>query len=315
MKTMKKSYKIIIICAIVIILIGVGIWIYSSQPKSTSDNKTTANSDVGEGLVLINHINYLCKDDKTVEAYFYQGPEVSSLPGEPPVATGKAKIILSDGRNLVLNQSIAADGVRYTNEDESFIFWTKGPTALVLENNEQKNYQDCMALSKESQDLPNTYLDAQKGFSVRYPADYSVDMNYKYQGLGQDKQIEGVKFTIPQGMANGTNLSSSDTGVSIEIIPTVENCNAGMFFGSDVKTQLKTDGDREYSFASLNEGAAGNFYEEQVWAFSGMNYCVGVRYLIHSTNIENYPEGSVSQFDKNALLEQFDKIRRSLVVL
>ncbi len=311
---MKKNYKIII-CVVIIILIGVGILIYLNQPQLSSVNKTTVNSDVGEGLVLINHINYLCKDDKTVEAYFYQGPAVSSLPGEPPVATGKAKIILSDGRNLILNQSIAADGVRYTNEDESFIFWTKGPTALVLENNEQKNYQDCMALSKESEDLPNTYLDVQKGFSLRYPADYSVNTDYKYQGLGPGKQIQGVKFTIPESMARGTNLSSFDTGVSIEIIPTVENCNAGMFLGGDVKSQLKIDGDREYSFASLSEGAAGNFYEEQVWAFNGMNYCFGVRYLIHSTNIENYPEESVSQFDKNALLEQFDKIRRSLIVL
>ena len=39
-----------------------------------------------------------------------------------------------------------------------------------------------------------------------------------------------------------------------------------------------------------------------------------VRYFIHSSNIGNYPEGAVREFDRQALLNQFDQIRRSLIL-
>jgi hypothetical protein len=38
-----------------------------------------------------------------------------------------------------------------------------------------------------------------------------------------------------------------------------------------------------------------------------------VRYFVHSTNIGNYPEGAVTAYDRTALLDAFDAIRRSLV--
>ncbi len=308
-KKIKKSYKIIgiIIVVFIILLVGIGIWLY---------DKSNSNKNQEEVLKFINQVTYLCKDNKRIIASFYEKPvNTTPLPGEPPIPSGRVELALSDGRYLTLSQIISADGVRYANDDESFVFWSKGNGALVLENNEQKDFQNCIRIVKNPGGLPNAYLDAERGFTLRYPADYLVDSNYKYEGLGPDKQIEGVKFTIPESMATGTNLSSYDTGVSIEVIPTVENCNANLFLGSNIKAQTITDNDREYSFVSRTEGAAGNFYDEQVWAFSGTNYCIGVRYLIHYTNIENYPTGTISQFDKNALLEQFDKIRRSLIVL
>jgi len=152
-------------------------------------------------------------------------------------------------------------------------------------------------------------------FSIRYPADYSINTSYKYQALGPGKDISGVKFTIPASIATGTNLSSFDTGVSIEIIPAIQNCNAGLFLDGNVSVQTVTDNDSEYSFASTSQGAAGNYYEEDIWAIPGINPCIAVRYLIHSTNIGNYPSGTVSEFDRAALINQFDKIRHSLTTL
>ncbi len=85
-----------------------------------------------------------CDGDKSIDAKFYEGEIVKVEPGEPPVPTGSVKLKLSDGRNLELAQTISASGVRYANSDESFIFWNKGDAALVLENNIEKDYTNCV---------------------------------------------------------------------------------------------------------------------------------------------------------------------------
>jgi hypothetical protein len=170
-------------------------------------------------------------------------------------------------------------------------------------------------VSKDPGGLPSAYLDSDVGFTIRYPEGYSVNSSYKYQALGPGKDIKGVKFIIPQSFASGTNLSSFDTGVSVEAIPNVLDCNASLFLSDKVKPQMITDNNFEYSFASSTDAGAGNRYEEHVWALPGTNPCLAVRYFIHYMALENYPQGSVSEFNRDALISQFDKIRHSLINL
>jgi membrane-bound inhibitor of C-type lysozyme len=304
---MKKNFIFIFLIVIVIILAGVGIW------SVIKGNKNSSFSSFSSSSSPIAQVTYICNSDKTIDAAFYKGETIPVEPGEPPIPSGSIKIILSDGRNFDLPQTISADGVRYANSDESFVFWSRGNGALVLEDNVEKSYIGCVILVKDPGGLPKVYLDGTVGFSVRYPADYSADASHKYQNLGPGEEIGGVKFTIPSGLANGVNLSSFDTGVSIEVIPATQDCNAGLFLYDDVDVQTITDNGTEYSYASTDGAAAGNRYEEEVFALPGTNPCIAVRYFIHSMNIGNYPEGTISEFDRQALLDQFDKIRRSLV--
>ena len=85
---------------------------------------------------------YYCDNNKKIDADFYQGQTVSVKQGEMPIPSGMVKIVLSDGRNFDLPQTISADGARYANNDESFVFWDKGDESFVLENNEQ-TYVNC----------------------------------------------------------------------------------------------------------------------------------------------------------------------------
>jgi len=300
---MKKT--LIFFISITIILVGIGIWYVIIR----------ANKNPSPSPSLITQVTYICNDDKTIDAAFYRGEPKPVEPGEMPIPSGSVKITLSDGRNFDLPQTISASGVRYANSDESFVFWGKGNGALILENNVEKSYIGCVIIAKDPGGLPQVYSDGTVGFSIRYPADYTINTDYKYQALGPGKDISGVKFTIPSSITEGTNLSSFDTGVSIEIIPAIQDCNAGLFLYDNANVQDITDNGTEYSFASISQGAAGNFYEEQVWALPYTNPCIAVRYLIHSTNIGNYPEGTVSPFNRAALLDQFDKIRQSLITI
>lgn len=147
-------------------------------------------------------------------------------------------------------------------------------------------------------------------FSVVYPADFMVDEAYAYQGV-PNKPVPGVKFVIPGTMATGTNLSS-DSGVSIESLPRAKKCTGDIYFYDNVRAESVNINGVVYSVASTTGAGAGNVYEETVYALSGSSPCTAVRYFIHYGNIGNYEPGAVREFDRTALLAEFDKIRDSL---
>lgn len=307
---MKKDILIIIFGLIILSLIG-SWYVYNKkennnpQPPPPQEQTPVAQA------------SYICNEEKNIEASFYKGEPKPVNPGEMPIPSGSVKISLSDGRNFDLPQTISADGSRYANNDESFVFWSKGNGALVLENNEEKSFIGCIVVAKDPGDLPKIYSDGGTGFSIRYPADYSVDNSYKYKYLGPEKDISGVKFIIPESLAEGKNLSSKDTGISVEIIPDIQECRADLFveLGENEKVETVNENGIDYSYAISKTAGVGNIYEEQIWALPGTNPCVAVRYFIHSTNIANYPEGEVSEFDHDSLINQFEKIRRTLITI
>ena len=54
-----------------------------------------------------------------------------------------AVLSLTSGESYTLKQTISASGVRYANNDESLVLWTKGAGAFI-EQNGTTTYQDCV---------------------------------------------------------------------------------------------------------------------------------------------------------------------------
>lgn len=150
-------------------------------------------------------------------------------------------------------------------------------------------------------------------YSVKYPNDFILNAPYAYGAFGPKKPIYGAKFIVPSAMATGTNLSA-DSGVSVEQLPRAKNCTGDIYLQANVVARDIIENGTEYSFASSSGAAAGNRYEEQVFALATSSPCTAVRYFIHSTTIGNYPEGTVREFNRGALLTEFDKIRASLIL-
>jgi membrane-bound inhibitor of C-type lysozyme len=313
---MKKN--LLIVAALIIVALG--IWYTVERPAS---NSSALGQNTGANKLIASAF-YVCNGGKTINADFYRGePKPAPAPGEPPIPGGVVKIILSDGRVMELNQTISADGGRYSNGNplvqgsESFVFWSKGSGALVLEDNEQKNYIGCIQVSSDPGNFLQIYENGSKGFSIRYPAGYTSNSNYQYQEFGPGKEITGVSFTIPASVAEGTNLGQ-DSYLSVEEIPQEKDCSVNLFLDPGAlgafKPATATDNGITYSVASSTGAGAGNRYEETVYAVPGTNPCIAVRYFIHYSVIENYPPGTVKEFNKQALLGEFDAIRRTLVI-
>jgi membrane-bound inhibitor of C-type lysozyme len=78
----------------------------------------------------ISEVKYACADDKSIEATYY--PD-------------KVDLVLSDGREMTLPQTISGSGIRYANADESFVFWSKGNTAFATEGDpDTPTFADCV---------------------------------------------------------------------------------------------------------------------------------------------------------------------------
>lgn len=274
------------------------------------------------------NVTYTCKDDKLIGAkFFIPTIDVPSplATAEPPEPKGLVDITLSDGRSLHLTQTISASGIRYTNKDESFVFWSKGTAAIVLENNKAGAFIDCeerVGGMNQPTSIKKFLYDNQK-FSIILPRfttppqpqrtdSYLVNEAHSY-GLIPGENILGVQFKIPTLLAAGTNLAE-DSYISVEHINNVKKCSADMFLEGKASTTQFIEKGSVYTVASSTGAAAGNRYEETVFAQQDKNTCYGVRYFIHYGVFENYPAGSIKRFDKEKLLEQFNQIRQTLVI-
>lgn len=164
---MKKTSIVLLI--IIIIIIG-GVWYalnQKNQPQNLNNQQSqTQTEELSEQAVkpdvlntdqeaeskLVGQAAYQCDDGKTITADFYTGENTVVEPGQAPVPTGKVRLFLDNGEDFELLQTISADGARYANSDESFVFWDKGDKALVLENGVEVNYKNCVASHPASTD-------------------------------------------------------------------------------------------------------------------------------------------------------------------
>lgn len=152
--------KIIPISIVALVLIAVGATIYFiSQNNNKKSNEN-----------IIATATFNCDNGKNIHAIFFDG---------------KVELTLSDGRNMLIPQAISASGARYTNQDESFVFWNKGDTAFIQENN-NTTFDNCSTLqTSNEQKTQVVYENTEYNFSVVLLdswKNYSI-MNDKWSGI------------------------------------------------------------------------------------------------------------------------------------
>src|SRR3990167_2808069 len=131
----------------------------------------------------------------------------------------------------------------------------------------------------------------------------------------QSPKVDNTTPSIQMATSTyATTTFSSDTYLSIETLPRAQSCSGDIYVVPNVDAREVAEGGTVYSVATTSSAAAGNMYEEQVWAIKDSSPCTAVRYFIHSTDIGNYELGAIREFDRPALLRAFDTLRRALLL-
>ena len=128
----------------VLVFLGVFVWAFYlgrqyeeiAGMEATSTGTVVPPAQTPANLVtenIVNSVLFKCDAGKTIQAQFMQNT----------IGQGSVAIELSDGRDMILPQTLSADGARYARQDESLIFWNKGNTAFIEEGS-STTYQNCV---------------------------------------------------------------------------------------------------------------------------------------------------------------------------
>lgn len=157
------------------------------------------------------------------------------------------------------------------------------------------------------------YISAERGFTIMHPDDITIDPAYAYDGLGREKRIYGVSFSVPESAARGTNLSPVSK-LSVESAPSAASCAPEAFLARPKAEKIITENGITYAFGADRIVRNGIVHEDQVYAISGSHPCVAVRYTLYSAPITVKDAAAVTEYDHAAVSEMFDAMRRSLAL-
>lgn len=138
---MKKNWKLILVLLIIVLAVAF-LSIKNTKINEDSNFDYNANNSKSKEIrpenndLVVAKYEFSCNDGKSITASFVNN-ETSSV-----------TLDLSDNRAFSLMQSISASGARYTNKDESVIFWNKGDEAF-LEEDGKTTFENCSVTPKE----------------------------------------------------------------------------------------------------------------------------------------------------------------------
>ena len=154
-----------------------------------------------------------------------------------------------------------------------------------------------------------TYSNATYGFSFAYPA--SMQVVTPTYGYLKD---EVVQVQIPKSAYPGTNFDDAAISVSAQSAKSLNDCLAlTPPEGSDgFKTKATING-VDFYMTNSNGAGAGNFYESKVYRTvkSPGGICIEISETIHTSNISNYPPGTVTESNQSDVQAKLDPIVQS----
>lgn len=161
----------------------------------------------------------------------------------------------------------------------------------------------------------NTYTSPDKyGFSIKYPSGFgfTTDLS-KVQGLSYipvcDQTMVACIY-LTRDTFKATNFDGA--GVSINIVPlaTADDCYNFKVPTNEAQTQIGdvTINGVVFKSATGGGGAAGHLDKLQIYRTIHDGTCWEISQDVVSTNIGNYPPGTVSQFDENAVWQKLQGV-------
>ena len=112
---------------------------------------------------------------------------------------------------------------------------------------------------------------------------------------------------IDTGTYDKTNLGevylfiSSASDAQVVAACTEPNQNGG---GPELVVGNEVVNGFTFVHSTSEDAGAGNYYQQEIYRMVNKNVCYEVIYFIHSTSIDNYTPGTVTEFDRDALMQK-----------
>src|SRR6266498_167738 len=140
-----------------------------------------------------------------------------------------------------------------------------------------------------------TYTNAQYGFEFKYPPNLLLKTDI--QGIEGTPALAQVEFT--QNSFPKTNFV--EAGIAVADLGQKSDCLTRIDQYQNFTGQQTING-IVFKTGSVTGAAAGNLYESSIYRTIHDNACIQITIVIHTGNIGNYPEGTVSEFNKSLAL-------------
>ena len=147
------------------------------------------------------------------------------------------------------------------------------------------------------------------GISLTYPDTFAptlpVQGNYKTDPVLTLQLIESDLY-------EKTNLSevylifssSSDS----KVVPTCTEPNQNGGGGPEYPAGEVTVNGLTFVHTTTEGAGAGNYYQQEIYRMVYNNACTEVVFFIHSTNVGNYTPGTVTEFDRDAVMKNLEAV-------
>ncbi len=307
---MKLSSTLAIVIVVAILVIA-GFFYFEFASHVTAPTTATNSAQV------TNVAHYMCDGNKTIDAAF---------------TSNSVTLTLSDGRTLVLPQTISGSGIRYESTStpgNDIVFSGKGDNAMFMENNAMP-YANCVvnaAPTNTNTTTPSngtsTFTDQGKTFTFNYPSQFSVtggDGSYSSDWSMVNNSADGIllaKLVIPSSFEPKTNFADAKFTVGTSPSPdAVAQCLATPQSGTPVKKSTVVIHGTTYTKFVTTDAGAGNQYETTSYRTIRNGQCYAVEYTIHSTNLGNYdPSQGISAYDHVKVEDVLESIVQSFMFL
>lgn len=177
---------------------------------------------------------------------------------------------------------------------------------VTQDNDQNQNAQQQQQQQPQQKDT-QTYQNATYNFRFDYPTEFKfVDPTY---GRLKDQVVQII---LGKQNYTGTNFSDAAFTVSRSNVQNKNEClsTANLESGSGF-TETETINGVTFYKAETRGAATGNLYDSRLYRTYQNNVCFELAETIHTTNVGNYPPGTVTEVNKDPIWNNLHTITSS----
>lgn len=158
------------------------------------------------------------------------------------------------------------------------------------------------------------YIDSQYGVLLDYSDEFTpVDWQLPFTTKGIP--LLSLYFIQPSYYYPTTNLEEAALMLTATSNPTiVSTCTQAAAQEGEIVVGQETIHGYDFTHSEFTGAAAGNRYDQVFYRTAWEGKCFEVIFLIHSSNIGNYPPGTVVEYDQERLLHKLEEVLGTFTV-